>query len=350
MSIIENIEIKNFKSIRNLQKIEGCKKINVFVGPPNVGKSNVLEALSLLTFIHHEKRQIGLADFIRFEKFTQLFNLPNLKSPGIINFNNQYSLSIHYEDESAVKLIMNDSNKVEYSPYTLSGLEVGRTHVVSKSSTDGIDDFSGFFPESKQIIVKPYKFNQDKIFLESFSALELKIPNGDNLSEVVINNKEVLEFFSTMLKPYGLESIIDGTDLKMLLVREDGTKRTLPLNLLADTILRLLFYKTAICSNVNSVLLFEEPESHCYEPYIMEITNSIKNDTNNNQFFIVTHSQFIIDELLRDKESRENTNIYLVGFEDSETKVKLLKPEVSTDVYQSGLNVFFNFKNLWDEN
>ena len=43
MNHIENIEIKNFKSIRH-QKIEGCKRINVFVGPPNVGKSNVLEA------------------------------------------------------------------------------------------------------------------------------------------------------------------------------------------------------------------------------------------------------------------------------------------------------------------
>jgi AAA15 family ATPase/GTPase len=349
MNLIENIEIKNFKSIRH-QKIEGCKRVNVFVGPPNVGKSNILEAISLLAFIYHEKRQVGLADFIRFEKFTQLFHFSNLKSSGVINFNNKYSLSILYEDESVARLVMNDSDIMESWPYTLSGLRVGKTHVVSKSSTDRVDDFSGFSPALKQIIVKPYRFNQDKLFLESFSALELKIPNGDNLSEVVINNKEALEFFSTILKPYGLESIIDGTDLKMLSVREDGTKLFLPLSLLADTLLRLLFYKTAICSNTNSVLLLEEPESHCYEPYIMEITNSIKNDTNNNQFFMVTHSQFIIDELLRDKESRENTNIYLVGLEGSETKVKLLKPEVSTDVYQSGLNVFFNFKNLWDEN
>ena len=41
MQKIDNIEIKNFKSIRH-QKIEGCKRINVFIGYPNVGKSNIL--------------------------------------------------------------------------------------------------------------------------------------------------------------------------------------------------------------------------------------------------------------------------------------------------------------------
>src|SRR5258708_11995010 len=48
MNPIKNIEIKNFKSIRH-QKIDGCKKINVFIGYPNVGKSNILEPIGLYT-------------------------------------------------------------------------------------------------------------------------------------------------------------------------------------------------------------------------------------------------------------------------------------------------------------
>ena len=71
MHTIDNIEIKNFKSIRHAN-IEGCKKINVFVGPPNVGKSNILEALGLLTFIR-QKRPVGLKNLVRIEKLTQLF-------------------------------------------------------------------------------------------------------------------------------------------------------------------------------------------------------------------------------------------------------------------------------------
>lgn len=49
---IENIEIKNFKSIRH-QKIENCKRINVFIGYPNVGKSAILEAIALFSYLQN---------------------------------------------------------------------------------------------------------------------------------------------------------------------------------------------------------------------------------------------------------------------------------------------------------
>ena len=71
---------------------------------------------------------------------------------------------------------------------------------------------------------------------------------------------------------------------------------------------------------------------------------------NNNQFFIVTHSDFIIQEFLRDEESRNNTNIYLVSNVEGETKAKLLDKNNNDDVYEFGMNVFFNFENLWESN
>ena len=120
--------------------------------------------------------------------------------------------------------------------------------------------------------------------------------------------------------------------------------------MIADTLQRVVFSKVAILSNNNAVLLLEEPEANCYEPYILEITNEVKNDNGGNQFFIVTHSQYVIDELLRDNESRNDTNIYLVGSENGETKIKLLNRDNNEDVFERGLNVFFNYQTLWDEN
>ena len=35
------VDIKNFKSIKDLHL--DCKRVNVFIGKPNVGKSNILE-------------------------------------------------------------------------------------------------------------------------------------------------------------------------------------------------------------------------------------------------------------------------------------------------------------------
>lgn len=40
MDIIKDISIKNFKSLEEV-KIQGCKTFNLFIGRPNVGKSNI---------------------------------------------------------------------------------------------------------------------------------------------------------------------------------------------------------------------------------------------------------------------------------------------------------------------
>ncbi len=120
--------------------------------------------------------------------------------------------------------------------------------------------------------------------------------------------------------------------------------------MIADTLQRLIFYKTAIMSNQDSVLLFEEPEAHCFEPYILEFTNEVKYNEKNNQFFIVTHSDFIIQEFLRDEESRNNLQIYLVNNIDGKTEVKQLNKESNDDVYEYGMNIFFNFDSLWENN
>jgi AAA15 family ATPase/GTPase len=45
--MIEELEIVNFKSIKNLRL--RCKRVNLLIGEPNTGKSNILEALGLLS-------------------------------------------------------------------------------------------------------------------------------------------------------------------------------------------------------------------------------------------------------------------------------------------------------------
>ncbi len=45
-NFLDWVEIKNFKSIKDLRL--DCKRVNIFIGKPNVGKSNILEALGML--------------------------------------------------------------------------------------------------------------------------------------------------------------------------------------------------------------------------------------------------------------------------------------------------------------
>ena len=71
--IVEQIQVKNFKSLKNLQ-IDGCKRINLLIGRPNVGKSNLLEAMSLycLPFVLRSK-DASLRSLVRAEHLGELF-------------------------------------------------------------------------------------------------------------------------------------------------------------------------------------------------------------------------------------------------------------------------------------
>ena len=75
------LRIQNYKSIKDLH-LE-CGKINVFIGPPNSGKSNILEALeipSLSYLMPTDKNEFGpetgfldCKKFFRVDHARQLF-------------------------------------------------------------------------------------------------------------------------------------------------------------------------------------------------------------------------------------------------------------------------------------
>lgn len=357
---INDIEIKNFKSIRH-QKIEGCKRINLFIGYPNVGKSNILEALSLFSI---NSSSTDLSDFVRFESPSTLFFNGNVNE-GIsiklndrvrilVSLNNTFLDFVIQEESGSNTFEKYDKDKSDFFP--LNNVELKQRcsfQINFENDQKNIREFKEFGikkPFGVDFCTKKYKFKG--IFLEkSHEQTQLNSPNGSNLFNVLLSNKQLKTEVEEYFKLYDLKFAYDFSNQNFTILKMIGNDVfSIPFTMIADTLQRLIFHKAAIQTNKDSVLLFEEPEAHCFEPYIMEITNAIKNDENNNQFFIVTHSQYVIDELLRDEESRKNTNIYLVNSENNETKVKLLNEEISKDVYQNGLNVFFNFKSLWDEN
>ncbi|GAB3642728.1 hypothetical protein GCM10027423_33640 [Spirosoma arcticum] len=113
----------------------------------------------------------------------------------------------------------------------------------------------------------------------------------------------------------------------------------LPYSSVADTLQRIIFYKTAVASNQNSVLLFEEPEAHAYPPYISEFTQEVIRSATN-QFFIVTHSPLIVEQFLSG--ALDDLGIFMVDFEDGQTVVKGLTTDEIKEVYRYGIDLFFN--------
>lgn len=50
-NFLKHIKIQNFKSLKNAE-LSDCKQINLLIGRPNAGKSNLLEAAGLLGLSH----------------------------------------------------------------------------------------------------------------------------------------------------------------------------------------------------------------------------------------------------------------------------------------------------------
>jgi len=70
--MIKSLEIRNFKSVKRLQL--DCGRINIFIGEPNTGKSNILETLGLLSFgAYGIYASHGIRNFVRMELVGNLF-------------------------------------------------------------------------------------------------------------------------------------------------------------------------------------------------------------------------------------------------------------------------------------
>lgn len=64
-----------------------------------------------------------------------------------------------------------------------------------------------------------------------------------------------------------------------------------------------------------------------------------------NQFFVATHSPFILNDLLEN--GRKKLAVFIVHYEDHETKIKLLTDNQLHDVFQNGIDLFTNNENFF---
>jgi hypothetical protein len=166
--------------------------------------------------------------------------------------------------------------------------------------------------------------------------------DGSNLFFVIERSKELLDYAAQFFDEYGLEYVKIRSEKKMVIQRKIGrTVDQLGFELTPDTFQRMIYHVAAIKSNTNSVLLFEEPESHSFPPYIAEFANQVI-DSKTNQFFITTHSPYLLDSFLQDESIAEELNIVLTWFENYETKIRVLSEEEIKQIFGNGIDIFFS--------
>ncbi len=309
--MIKQIEIKSFKSIGSI-KIK-CNRINIFISPPNTGKSNILEALAYLSYYLAPKTNdaINLDNFVRLNHSSDLFYDNEVSQPINIKFDD-FSLKIRYKDTLQNDLF-NKDQKIDPVNY-------------------------------KGPSIKYYKFIERELFQSTFSDYLLP-SDGKNLFFILLTHKHFRELISDILKPFNLSLGLRKTEYKIEISKTiDGITISYPYKTISDTLKRLIFHIIAMETNSNSVIVFEEPEVHAFPYYTKFFAEKVALDKNSkNQYFFSTHNPYFLIPLLQ---KTKEVNVYATRWENFQTKIYLLNNE---EILSHDSDIFFNLDNLIDD-
>ena len=369
---INTLRIQNFKSIKDVT-IQP-RRVNLIIGMPNVGKSNILEAMSLLGgMFFDDKHDIFMRNQIRYEQIRNIFYDNNWREDVKIDSNIGFANIYNSKGYDGVFVVFgNDVYLKKFSKESVGEVVNSYREQLESVSGEGSAEERKFVEEYKNILacfdyyssdgkkngdepsieevsvlIKKYKYEKYVEFGREYKFKFLSPPLGVNLIDTLQSNGIVLRRqISDMFKPYGLDfamRVVDG--IFEVQKNEDGFITTIPYSLIADTLQRIIFYLAAIESNDDSVLLFEEPEAHTFPVYTSMLGRKIV-ESRNNQFFVATHSPYLVTEILEqmlpDEEQAGELAIFLAYYEDYQTKVKQLSDEEVREIRNNSIDVFYN--------
>ena len=379
---IKFLRIQNFKSIKDVTLHP--RRVNLIIGEPNVGKSNLLEAMTLLGGITYEQTEKFMGSFIRYEEPRQLF-YDNLVGNTI---------KVETDKDVAVLLFEKKSGRFEYLfcdkrlyeellkrfPPTSSNRTTlaGHANVLSKipfeqikqelhdgfaannilyttfdkvsfSSVKVKSDFGDFGVNlNVSPLPRTYVFAKSTLNGQDNGETYLSPPNGNNLIEIMQAHLPLRTEIAQMFARYDQKLQLRMDERRLEIIKDqDGVIYSYPYSSVADTLQRIIFYLAAIESNDDAVLLFEEPEAHSFPVYVSKLGRRIV-ESRNNQFFIDTHSPYLITEILEtmltDDAQAGELAMFAAYYEDHQTKVHQLSDEEVRSIRNDGIDVFYNMK------
>lgn len=298
--LLTSFKIRNFKFCESLD-LDNLKKINIFIGKPNTGKTSILEALSLflaknpqmLISILDERSMIG--DDARFESL--FFDCVPDKTIALKSNTGSLSISPNFQRK---RLVVSESNSSD----------IGFSYMVN----DLVFSFNN----------KPYsnitfsQINENKIEY-SVSVIE---NNNENLMNVLwdvefiagLRNREYFKKFLNNLskiltdrnKAKELQKnvgkfTINIEDLKFvagnkILIQQKQLKHAMDFRLLGQGFQFYIFVLVAILSGKKYILI-DEIENGLHFESIDLLLESILNSPKDAQFFITTHNKEMLQRL-----------------------------------------------------
>jgi AAA15 family ATPase/GTPase len=328
--VIKNITIKNFKSIKHLDI--PCKKLNVFIGEPNSGKSNIIEALAL-----QSQSAIGQhlnQDIFRYKNVGDLFYDFAINNP----------IEVITDDKASILSYSIREDKVPENDFSFLLDQISDTKNPIKLAHDGKVINHGRIERTN---VHYYEYKRLSKFQFGYTP-HLSVPFGENLPGLLLANAEYKKWVSDFFQSKGLTLTLKPTENDIAVSKfVDGEIYSYPYFSISETLQRVVFYTIAIKSNLDGVLLFDEPESNTFPFYTKFLGEQVALDETN-QFFITTHNPYLLLSLI-EKTKADDLSVSIVQMKDYKTVVKVLNKKQLAKVLDFNSDVFFNFNQILDQ-
>jgi AAA15 family ATPase/GTPase len=312
--MIEEAVILNYKSAKEVNIT--CRKLNIFIGSPNTGKSNILEALGLFTLFNNDCK---IQELARFQTMHNLFYDNNIENPILIRTNT-----------NRIKIQFRENFEVNVESRTASAVK----------SYDLFYDATGKLLNSNPhytSTVNLYKFSPATTFPNK-NGQHLRPPHGDNLVLMLMKNRQLRQEAAQVFRYFGYKLAINPLDSSILVQKEDeGVVISLPYTMASYMLQRFVFHLAALDTNEDSVIIFDEPESYASTEFTRGIMQRMAQDESN-QFFVSSHNPSFLMSAIKNFPV-EDLKIYYALYENYQTLVEPLIEEDYRDIMKGDMNI-----------
>jgi hypothetical protein len=350
--MIKELQIRNYKSVRAADL--NCKRVNVFIGPPYTGKSNVLGAIALLNIFGDRSNEIPgyneeeLFQMLRVSCWAKIF----WRTPDEDPYSKpKYPVVIRAVQMGGEEVTVRVDNEMEVRPGIEEGVEEDEFHPVECSGSRVA--YAVHLSLAYELVSSTdltrfmlYRFHprhrDDRPFFPDRDFLVP--PFGDNLEFLLDRDRELKQ----LIEVYG-ENVYNGLEVEQSLrgyLYEKDTAaffksraiKEITFRSLSEPLQRFIFYLTAVHHNRWMVVAIDDLDP-VYPSFSDGIADAIA--TNRfNQYFISTHDPYFLLRILTRVPSDE-LNVFGIKLEGGETEVRTLTEELEETILAKDSDAFF---------
>ncbi|WP_411823662.1 ATP-dependent nuclease [Leptospira sp. 'Mane'] len=328
---ISSLYIGNYRTFESLGLEDISSAINVFIGKNNSGKSNILKTIAVLQYpelIDRLDCRERIQDIVLNYKF-DFYDFKYLKS-GNYSYSSQEEIdnlnikSIQYyidiNDRSFLQTIVGEKGG--------QGLKAD-SNLTFFPPTEPMN-LLYYFPSNRKVRSISHGITRKEAQTLSSDFLNL-YGRVDNLLGENSERGEQLKFHTKDILGFEISSI--PSDKGKQTCYRVGDDNFISIEQMGEGVLNILYLLTLLFSTKGKIFLIEELENDLHPEALKKLLKLIIEKSDENQFFISTHSHIILKVL----GAQNKTNIYSVEQEFKDRLPTTKVSQIANDPYERRL-------------